>query len=320
MKPATTTLTTPDGVDLFLYSWEPDDGQPKAIVQIVHGMAEHAARYEHVARALTDAGYAVYANDHRGHGHTAGSVEAMGHLADDDGWHKTTEDLLLVLRRATAEHPGIPVFMVGHSMGAILARTFAITHGRELDGLVLSAAGGDPGLLGRVAQVIALVERQVRGRRTRSPMLDKLTFGSFNSSFKPNRTDFDWLSRDEAQVDKYIADPWCGNISTTGFFVDLLSGVYFVNSSDNIARVPKDLPIYLVAGALDPVGDKTAGVRQTAEQYRHAGVTDVTEQYYEGAHHEIFNETNRDEVIADVVSWLDAHLTASDSQPESSST
>ena len=313
MDTGSLTVTAADGTPLHVFRWLPDAGvAPKAVVQIAHGMAEHAARYARFAGVLTDAGYAVYAQDHRGHGQTAGDLSRAGFFADRDGWFTVVDDMYAVTHTIRDEQPGLPVFLFGHSMGSMLARTYAIRHGGELAGLVLSGTGGDPGMLGKVGQVVALVEAKLRGKTTPSPMLDKMSFGTFNKPFEPARTKFDWLSRDPAEVDAYIADPWCGFVCTAGFFQDLLSGIAFINADSQAARIPQGLPIYLFSGAEDPVGDKTKGVQQVVDQLRRVGVKDVVVRFYDGARHEILNEINRDEVMADVVDWLDDHLPATD--------
>ena len=308
MQSTTATVTATDGKDLFTHRWLPD-GEPKAVVQVAHGMAEHSARYARLAEALTDAGYAVYAQDHRGHGRTGGTDD-HGYLADENGWATVVGDLRAVTEYARSEHPDLPVFLLGHSMGSFLARSYVIDDARGLAGLVLSGTGGDPGLLGRVGLGVASTEARLRGRRHTSALMDKLTFGQYNSAFSPNRTDFDWLSRDEAEVDDYVADPMCGATFTSGFFVDLLGALREINDPKKVAAVRRDLPVLLVSGDADPVGDKGKGVRAVAQQYRDAGVEDVTCTLYPQARHEVFNETNRDEVTADIVRWLDAHLPA----------
>ena len=308
MQSTTTTVTASDGTALHTYRWLPE-GPSKAVVQVAHGMAEHAARYARLAEALTAAGYAVYADDHRGHGATASKAD-HGYFADRDGWDTVVADLRAVTDVAREEHPGLPVFLLGHSMGSFLARAYVIEDSRELSGLVLSGTAGDPGLLGRVGALVAATEARLRGRRHVSTMLDTMTFGQYNAAFKPNRTDFDWLSRDDAEVDLYVADELCGNTFTSGFFADLLGGLAGINDRRQVARLRRDLPILLVAGDADPVGDSGKGVRAVAEQYESVGVADVTLTLYPGARHEIFNETNRDEVTADVIAWLNAHLPA----------
>ncbi|HMT90079.1 MAG TPA: alpha/beta hydrolase [Dermatophilaceae bacterium] len=307
MQNSTLTVKAADGIPLHVYVWAPKE-KPKAVVQIAHGMAEHAARYERFAEHLTGRGYAVYAQDHRGHGKTAGSLDNVGYFADSDGFEKVVEDLYAVTRKIQADHPELPVFLFGHSMGSIIARAYVMSHGDALRGLVLTGAGGDPGALAKVGAALAFGEGLVRGRKARSKLLDTMTFGKFNDAFKPARTGFDWLSRDKAEVDKYIQDPWCGGVFTTGFFGDLLHGVGVVNNPANIATVPKDLPIFVLSGEKDPVGDNGKGVRQVVEQYRTAGVRHVEMHLYPLARHEILNETNRDEVMKDISTWLDARL------------
>lgn len=307
MQSSSFSLTATDGTLLHVNRWLPD-GAAKAVVQIAHGMAEHSDRYARFAERLTDAGYAVYAHDHRGHGGTARAVDDEGYFADRDGFDTVVEDMHVVSGKAREEQPGLPFFLFGHSMGSFLSRSYAARFGAELDGLVLSGTAGDPGLLGKVGQGIAAIEARLRGRRHQSPLLDKLSFGQYNAAFKPNRTKFDWLSRDEAEVDKYVADPRCGTVFTSGFFVDLLGGLAAVNADATVARVPKDLPIHLMSGAMDPVGRNGKGVQAVADQYVRLGVTDVSLRLWPDGRHEMLNETNRDEVMDELVGWLDAHL------------
>lgn len=306
MQSTTTTVTASDGVPLHTHRWLPD-GPPKAIVQIAHGLGEHSARYARLAEALTAAGYAVYANDHRGHGRTA-TEDDHGFFADKGGWDLVVGDLRAVTRFAQDEHPGLPFFLLGHSMGSYLARNYIIEDSRDLAGVVLSATGGDPGWVGKVGPVLALTEARLRGRRHVSTLLQNLINGPYNAAFKPNRTSFDWLSRDEAEVDKYIADELCGRTARSGFFIDLSAGVAKSNDRRQVARVRRDLPILIVSGDKDPSGHNGKGPRAVRDQYASVGITDVTCTLYPGARHEIFNETNRDEVTSDLIAWLDAHL------------
>ena len=304
MQTTSITVSGADGTPVLGYRWEPDSGPVTAVVQIVHGLAEHCARYARFAEALTAAGYAAYGHDHRGHGRTAAGDANLGHFADSDGWSKVVNDVRAVRRQIDADHPGVPVVLFGHSMGSFISRAYAATDGGTLAGLILSGTGGDPGALGKVGQLVAAVEGRVRGKKTPSPLMDKLSFGQFNAAFKPARTGYDWLSRDPAEVDKYVADPWCGQISSAGLFGDLLGGLAWVNDDKNLGRVPKTLPVYLFSGALDPVGANTVGVQKVADQYRRLGVQDVSVRFYDGARHETLNETNRDEVTADVIAWV----------------
>ncbi|MFV0526633.1 MAG: lysophospholipase [Acidimicrobiales bacterium] len=310
MQTDTMTIEATDGARIHTARWLPDEGTPvRAVLQIAHGMAEHSQRYERFARALTGAGYAVYANDHRGHGQTAEFSGNRGYFADGAGFDRVVKDMAEVTARARAEQPGKPVVLFGHSMGSFLSRAYVLRYGDDLAGLILSGTGGSGRRLSKLALWLARAEARIRGRQAPSTMLSKMTFGSFNREFKPNRTDFDWLSRDDAEVDAYAEDPWCGEVFTTGFFVDLFRASGPINDDDVVASVPKDLPILLISGDMDPVGGELGeGVIEVAEQYKRLGVTDVTAELYPGARHELLNETNRDEVTNDVLTWLNNHL------------
>ncbi len=298
-----------DRAKIFGYRWTDDNRTPKAIVQIAHGMGEHAGRYADFAHSLIEHGYAVFANDHRGHGRTAGGdSEQSGYFADQNGWQRVVDDMQVLRKEIRKEFAGLPVFLFGHSMGSFLSRHYAFAYGGDLKGLVLSGTGADPGLVGRIGALVAAWECRSKGRKWRSQRLTQLSFGAFNKQFRPNRTDYDWLSRDTAQVDKYIADPYCGGVFTAGFFYDLFDGLKQINRSSNVANTPKKLPIYLFSGENDPVGNNGKGVRQIFYKYRKAGIEDVTMKLYPGGRHEMLNENNKEEVYRDVAAWLDAHL------------
>ena len=308
MKSDTFTFKTSDGIQVFTYRWLPDEkSSVRGAVQIAHGMAEHAARYERFAEVLTEAGYAVYANDHRGHGRTAGTQENAGYFADENGWQKVVGDMHTLTGIIKKENSQKPFFLFGHSMGSFLSRHYAMLYGNELSGLVLSGTGGDPGIIGKIGLLIAKMDAKLHGRKAKSKIMNKLSFGAFNNAFKPNRTEYDWLSRDNAEVDKYINDPFCGGIFTAGFFCDMLGGISYINRKENIERIPRSLPVYLFSGAKDPVGANTKGVTQVFNSLRTAGVGDVILKFYQEGRHETLNEINRDEVFRDVMTWLDKH-------------
>ncbi|QFG68367.1 alpha/beta hydrolase [Ornithinimicrobium pratense] len=310
MNASTTTLTTSDETVLHVHRWVPD-GTPRALVVLAHGMVEHAARYAHLAEQLGRAGYAMSAADHRGHGRTTvggGGPEGLAHLGDEHGFAAAVDDLLVVVEEAQSRHPGAPVVLLGHSMGSFLARAFAARHGERLAALVLSGTAGDPGLAGFLGERLARLECRLRGPRVRSRLMEALTLGPYNRPFRPARTDFDWLSRDEAQVDAYVADELCGGHATAGFYRDLLTGLRWVSEPSTVYRMPRGLPVYLVAGEVDPVGGAGA-VREVAELYRAAGLAQVATKVWPGARHEVFNEINRDEVVAELLAWLDTTVT-----------
>jgi alpha-beta hydrolase superfamily lysophospholipase len=305
MKSETFTFLTEDRTEIFVHKWSPENA--KAAVQIAHGMAEHSERYRQFAGVLVAAGYAVYANDHRGHGKTAGRVENLGYFADENGWDLVVQDMRQLTQIIKTNHGDIPVFLLGHSMGSLLSLDYISRFGNDLGGVVLSAPPEDPGLLGNIGIFLAKFECWTKGRKAASPLLDKLTFGSFNKAFKPNRTDFDWLTRDSAEVDKYIGDRFCGTLFTAGFFFDLLTGVKKVNNTKTIDTIPKDLSVYLFAGEKDPVGNNPKGVQQIKTALEKAKIKDINLTLYPDARHEMLNEINREEVYRDIITWLEKY-------------
>ena len=292
-----------EGVDVVVDRTLPQ-GAAKAVVLIAHGMAEHAARYRRFASELAARGYAVYAPDHRGHGRTSGGDDRLG-WAGDDGWNGMLRDLAALAELVRERHPGAPVVLFGHSMGSVLAQRFAQLHGATLSGLILSGTFGSAPKIGAAiaaAQVLALA----RGGRAPSP-LQRTMFADFNKAFS-QKPGFEWLSRDAAEVQTYVDDPRCGFTFSNRLLLDMLRGYVQTWKPDNERAVPCDLPVLLFSGELDPVGRNTAAVNELAGRYRALRLTDVTVQFYPGGRHEMLNETNRDEVVNDVLAWLDARV------------
>jgi len=304
MQASTFTLDVADGPSLCVYCWMPE-AAARGQVQITHGLAEHAGRYARLAEALTGAGYVVYAHDWRGHGRTARTTADFGYFADRGGWGKCLDDCWAVTGRMMADQPGLPVVLIGHSMGSMMAQNFIEEHGLALAGCVLSASDGKPPAIAGLGRLIARVERLRLGRRGVSSLINAMAFGAFNKPFEPARTPFDWLSRDQAEVDKYVADPLCGFPSTVQLWIDLLDALPKFTAPAAQARIPKHLPIFVIAGTRDPVSRGTQGLQQLLAAYKEAGLDRVEHRFYADARHEIFNETNRDEVTADVLAWLD---------------
>lgn len=306
MQESTFTLDR-GAAQVFVYRWLPDaDVATRGVVQISHGMAEHAARYKGFAEALTAAGFAVYAHDHRGHGRTAGDVSKRGHFADRDGWRAVLDDLYAVAARAAEENPGAPLVLFAHSMGSFIAQQAMFERASLWKGVALSAStSGVANPLAPIGRVIARVERLRVGASKPSRLLTKLSFGEFNKGFRPARTEYDWLSRDPGEVDKYVADDWCGFDVSTQLWVDLLDALPTLADSTNLARVPKDLPVYVLAGSRDPVTGYLKGLQQLVDSYQAVGLRDITWKVYEGGRHEMLNETNRADVHKDFLTWLD---------------
>ena len=308
MSYETFTLDTRDGVPVVVHRWEPNGGAVRGVVNLAHGMGEHARRYDHVAAALNAAGWSAYLEDHRGHGITARDGDGLGHLADRGGWALVLDDLHRVTLRARADHPGLPVVLLGHSMGSFLAQQYVFTFPEDLDAMVLSGSSGPAGPLVEAGAALARLERARLGRRGRSTLLESLVGRGFNRAFEPARTESDWLSRDPEMVDACLADPLCGQVKTTQFYLDLFSGLRVIGQVERVrAGAPKQLPIYLFAGTDDPVGG-TEGIASLLAHYEAAGLTDVTARLYEGGRHEMLNETNRAEVIAELLAWLDTRV------------
>lgn len=306
MHSETFLLDTRDGERVVVHRWEPS-GRVRGAVNIAHGLAEHAARYATFAETLTAEGYAVYAEDHRGHGATVSDPDDLGLLAPERGWARLLDDVHRVGSRARTDHPDVPLVLLGHSMGSFVAQQVLFTFPGSVDGAVLSGPSGAPGPLLEAAAVLARVERRRLGPRGRSRLLDQLTFGAYNRRFAPTRTRFDWLSRDTGRVDAYVDDPRCGFTATTQLYVDMFAGLRVIGQVERVrAGAPSELPVLVIAGSEDPVGGGPA-VSRLVRRYEGAGLTRVEHRVYEGARHELLNESNRDEVVADIVAWLGRH-------------
>ena len=292
------TFADADDVTISYRVWRPGES-PRAIVEIAHGASEHSGRYARFATFLVGRGYVVYAVDHRGHGATA-SVTGVGR-SGPRGWQGIVDDVDQLAVLARRESGDLPLVLFGHSMGSFLAQLYVQQHGDRLDGLVLSGSAGAMEGLGDTISALEDLVAQGAGDEP-API-----FGPLNAPFEPARTPFDWLSRDPAEVDKYVADPMCGDDAplTIGFVLDMMRNAATAWDPANEARIPKDLPVLLITGEADPVSQGGRTVRELEARYQAAGIKDVTGLYYPDARHELLNETNRDTVQEDVVGWLD---------------
>lgn len=308
MKEQRFFLPTADGKRIFVVQWLPETGKRiKGIVQISHGMAEHCLRYQPLADYLTRRGYAVYASDHRGHGHSVGNDDSLGHYADQDGWNKVVDDLYRVNTEIRQLHPGVPVTMLAHSMGSFIARSYVFRHADTIQALIVSATGIRYGAIASIGRAIARWDARRIGPRTPSKLMATLSFGTFNLRFFPARTPSDWLSRDVAQVDKYLNDSLCGFDCSAQLWVDLFSGIIEFEKLEktSVQQLPRNLPILGIAGTHDPTSMGGLGIKQLMKQYQQGGMSDVAFKLYEKGRHELFNETNRQQVFDDLGEWLD---------------
>jgi alpha-beta hydrolase superfamily lysophospholipase len=289
---------------LLSREWKDDAAAPKAVLQIAHGMAEHSARYNEFATFLAEHGYAVYMEDHAGHGPNA---KIKGFFAEKHGWLSVVNDIKSLMDEAKAANPGLPVFLMGHSMGSFLSRSYITRYADGLSGVVLSGTmGPNPAL--PLVKLICACYAVFRGKKTPAPALAKLTNDMNNAKFKSEGGDFGWLTTVKTEVAKYEADEFCGFPFTAGGFIDLFYGAGEINSHKWAPKVPKTLPIYLYSGEDDPVGDFGKGVRAVYDALKRFGVSDVELKLYKGGRHEMHNESNKTEVYNDVLAWLDKHI------------
>ncbi|GGK48177.1 alpha/beta fold hydrolase [Nocardia camponoti] len=274
------TFTSSDGTVIHVHEWLPA-GEPIGVVQLAHGMGEHAQRYGHLAARLAELGYAVYADDHRGHGHSI--VGTPGELGEN-GWNLLVEDEVALTKLLRDKHSELPVVLMGHSLGSFAVQQYLLDHSDLVDAAVLCGTTAVDQLFGLIAAFDG----------------DLLDF--FNARFQPTRTDADWISRDEAQVDAYLADPWCG------FAIDDANmGLLAATAAERLAKpttVRHDLPLYVMVGDQCALNDGLRLSDELVARYREAGLTDITYRTYEGARHEVLNETNREETETDLIEWI----------------
>lgn len=299
--------STTDVCDIFARSFSPADrGMVRGVVQICHGMAEHGERYQTLAYYLAYHGYAVFIHDHAGHGKSVENDDELGFFGKKNGWKSLIRDTRILTLKAAEKYPGRPVFLLGHSMGSFVARAY-VAQFSDLSGAVFSGTSGEnPGAAAGIA-LAGLVEK-FKGDHYRSPLIDHIAFGAYNKKYENPRTNFDWLSRDTAEVDKYIADPYCGFLFTATGYKDMFTILQYVSGKNWYRAVPKELPILLLSGSMDPVGSYGKGVRQVKSDLLKTGHEDVTLKLYDEGRHEMFNEINNKEVMKDLLSWLDQRL------------
>lgn len=280
--------------------WEPE-AAPRGIVVISHGMAEHIARYEALGLSLAAAGFEVCGYNHLGHEEEA---PRKGYFADDKGWNRLIQDLDSVIRLMAQRRPGLPIVLLGHSMGSFLAREYALRYPERISALVLSGTGYYPPMLCRLGLALAGLHCAFGQGEEEAGLIHQIAFAGNNKPFAPAATPNDWLSRDKAEVRRYEDDPLCGFVFTARGYHDLFGGLMKLTKLKRLAAVPKALPVLLISGAEDPVGEQGEGVEAVAAQYRQAGLAEVEVRLYPGARHELFHEINREEVFRDLARWL----------------
>lgn len=286
------------------YKWIPDI-DIKGAVQISHGMNEHILRYDYFAKALVKHGYIVYGYDHRGHGKSSDSIDTLGYISENDGFMDMIEDMKLMTDIIRKENPNIDIILFGHSMGSFLSQRYIQLYGDYIKGAVLSGTNGKPVAMLNLGIVLSKIAMRIKGRKAKIKLFDDITFAGYNKRYKPHRTEFDWLSRDEDIVNNYIEDPYCGNLFPVSFFHDFYLGLKSIHNEENFKRIPEDLPIYIISGSDDPVGEYGKGILNLYSSYKDLGMENISYKLYDSGRHEMLNEINKEEVIKDIILWID---------------
>lgn len=283
--------------------WIPE-GTVHAVLQIVHGMAEHIERYREFAVFLAERGIAVVGHDHLGHGRTAQTPEDFGYFAEKNGNGILVEDIHKVLQITRKIYRRQPYILLGHSMGSFLTRQFLCQYGKELDGVIICGTGYHSPATLKVGKRLCKSEANIYGWHRRSGLMLRMAFGSYNKKFQPIRTENDWLSRNEENVDRYEADPMCGFPFTLNGYYNLFVTLQNIINKENLARMPKQLPVFFIAGESDPVGEYGKGVRKVERLFRESGMQNVECRLYPEDRHELLNELDRERVYEDIWEWL----------------
>jgi alpha-beta hydrolase superfamily lysophospholipase len=302
MEPSRFVLPTYNAHPTPMYGWAPAS-DPLCIVHIAHGMAEYALRYQAIVEYFLKENIAVYAHDQRGHGQAVISPAQQG-LVKDNWFNEQVEDLQMILQHLRQLHPNKKIILLGHSMGSFISQRFFQLYGSQIDGLILSATNGKKDPLLGFGIAVTWLQKTLLGNNYRSTLIYQLSFAAFNKKFRPNRTPNDWLSRDEKEVDKYVADKQCGLVCSAGFFYDFFRGIKDALEIHHIKKIPKLTPVYVFSGDKDPVGLDGKGFLQLIENWKAAGALHISYDLYKDGRHEMLNEINREEVINNCLQWI----------------
>ena len=285
-----------------------DTGQVRCVLQVVHGMAEYAERYEEFAAYLVERGFVVTGDDHLGHGKSVGQGGKQGYFCEQDPATVLVRDVHRLKKLTEELYPGVPYVLMGHSMGSFITRNYLCRYGTGISGAVIMGTGMQPKAVLDMARLVEGIQKFFCGPMHVSRLLDRLAFGGYGKGITDRRTAFDWLSRDRERVDRYIADPMCGFTFTVNGFGALFELVLRLYSPENLAAVPRELPVFMVSGDADPVGDYGKGVRRAYDSLVAAGLTDIRLKLYPGGRHELLNETNRSQVMQDICRWVEENV------------
>ncbi len=299
-----------DGYELSINRWQPDtEEEIKGVIQLHHGLAEHSLRYDRFGSVLAENGWVLNAYDMRGHGRSAENAEKngtgiFGKLADKKGFDRAVLDLKAVTDNLKNDFPGKKTILMGHSFGSFVSQGFIEEFGSSIDACILcGTAGPRPALVG-TGSFFAHLITFFTGKNAIVPLLDKLAFGSYNAKIQNPRTEFDWLSANELNVDMYKMDNWCGFPLTASFFCSMLEGLNKIHKSKNIKKIPTDLPVFFIWGSDDPVGSYGASIKDLIKIYQSNGMNKIEFKEYPGDRHEILNENDKETVENDIIEWV----------------
>lgn len=303
------TFPSTNGVNqIHCIEWLPADGEIRAVVQIAHGVAEYVNRYDGFARFLAAQGFAVVGDDHLGHGLTAADKSELVWFGEENSWMTVVDDLYALRTLYGERHPGVPYYLLGHSMGSFLTRSFMIRYPEALDGVIISGTGQQNALTCFAGKALAEREICLHGSKYRSEKLQKMAFGSYLKKIEHPTSANAWICRDAELVARYDADPLCGGTATAGLMRDMMTGLDYIRRASNLEKMKKTMPVLFFSGTDGPVGSWSKGVKAAVASFIKAGMKDVTLRLYDGGRHEMLNETNKDEVYADVLAWLNEKL------------
>lgn len=298
------TFDSRDGkTKIHAVRWVPE-GKVVCIVQIIHGMAEYIERYEEFARYLGEKGILVTGDDHLGHGKSVGTEGAYGYFCEQDPATVVVRDVHRLKKMTQEEYPGVPYVILGHSMGSFILRNYLFRYGTGIQGAIVCGTGSQPKALVKVSKAVAAVQGALLGQKHVARMLDKLAFGAYNKEIPEAKTAVDWLCTDESVVNAYVKDELCGFTFTVNGFMTLFTLLDRLGKEENLRAMPKGLPVYFIAGDMDPVGNYGEGVRKAYEDFQKAGMEHISLKLYSGDRHEILNEKDKYKVYEDIYPWI----------------
>ncbi|MBO5336365.1 MAG: alpha/beta hydrolase [Lachnospiraceae bacterium] len=284
--------------------YTPEQKEVIGVVQIIHGMAEYVERYEELAEFLTDKGFVVTGDDHLGHGKSVPQGGSFGYFCEQDPATVVVRDVHRLKKMTQSLYPGVPYIILGHSMGSFILRNYLCRYGTGISGAVIVGTGMQSPAVIKLSKAVTALQKRFCGSKHVGKFIDKAAFGSYNKRFEPVRTPADWLSRNEANVDRYVADPLCGFVFTVNGFETLFELISRIQKRENLEKVPKTLPVFMVAGGDDPVGEFGEGVKRAFASLKDVGLTNIQMKLYEKDRHELLNEVDRDVVMQDIYDWI----------------